>query len=331
MKKRANSSQKPNVQKTFFWITIAILLVVSFIIIRPFVISLISAFLLAFLIKPVYNWLTKYTNKPLSALICIALIILILLIPISLIANKLIYQIDYSQANNLSLPDSVVEKINTIPFIQNIDFSSLKEKGVSLILSIASVAPSYLISLVLSLIITFIGIYYILIYWNNIVSELRALLPFKDKNKIETEISHTTTHLIHGYFLIALLEFIVSAIGFYISGVTLYLFFPFLIAIFAFIPLLGTGAVWIPLAIYYIFIGSYTAAGGIIITGIIVSILIDRILAAKIMQDKAKINPLIFILGILGGVPLFGIFGIIIGPLILTYALKFINNAITDR
>jgi len=48
------------------------------------------------------------------------------------------------------------------------------------------------------------------------------------------------------------------------------------------------------------------------------------------MGEKAKINPLIMLVGIIGGISIFGVFGFIIGPLILTYTLKLINEVIND-
>ena len=62
--------------------------------------------------------------------------------------------------------------------------------------------------------------------------------------------------------------------------------------------------------------------------GLFLSIFIETYLLNHIVEEKAKINPIIRIIGVLGGVPLFGIFGFIIGPLILVYTIKILEEAI---
>jgi predicted PurR-regulated permease PerM len=183
-------------------------------------------------------------------------------------------------------------------------------------------------SFVIGVIITLVGAYYILINWSSLSSTLRFYLPFRERERVFKEIADATDSIVRGYLLIAIIEFIVALIGFMIAGADYFILFSFLIAIFAFIPLLGPGLVWIPLALYHFVTGNTYAGIIIAITGLIISIIIDGFLVAKIVGDKARINPLVMLIGILGGVPIFGIFGIIIGPLILFYTLKLIKESI---
>ena len=60
----------------------------------------------------------------------------------------------------------------------------------------------------------------------------------------------------------------------------------------------------------------------------ILSYFFDAILRFNIIGKKTKINPLIMLIGILGGIYVFGVFGFVIGPLILVYTLKIVQEFI---
>ena len=100
----------------------------------------------------------------------------------------------------------------------------------------------------------------------------------------------------------------------------------FLSFFLAFIPGLGSAIVWVPLAIYYLFFENWFTFIGVVVTGVILSVFVDTILRTKLLGKKSNINPYIMLIGILGGISLFGIFGFIIGPLILIYSLKIIRE-----
>ena len=89
-------------------------------------------------------------------------------------------------------------------------------------ISLFSSALSYIPSLIISVIVLVFGIYYILVNFDNLSTELKNYLPFQDKNKIAREIDESTKAIIHGAFLIAIIEFAIAVVGFYLSGVNSY-------------------------------------------------------------------------------------------------------------
>lgn len=317
-----------SLKKYLFWVIVIILFILSIFIIKPFIIALISAFILSYLIRPIHEKFSLKFNKKLSAIICILLILIIIIIPTAILAGAIANQIKASQDFNFG---SIINKISSLSFLNNINLDELKEKSLSVLLSLITSVLSYLPYLVLSMLITILGIYYMLINWEYLSNNLESFLPFRDKKRIRNEISNITKNIVYGYLLIALIEFAVAAFGFYISNVDAFLLLAMLIALFAFIPGIGPGVVWMPTSIYYFITNNYPTAIGVLITGLIISILIETFLLGKIVGKKAKIHPLIFLLGVLGGVPLFGIFGFIIGPLILIYSIKLIEEGLSHN
>jgi len=88
------------------------------------------------------------------------------------------------------------------------------------------------------------------------------------------------------------------------------------------IPLFGAALIWVPIDIYLFLVGTmsgnYLPAIILLFYGVFVISLIDNVLKPKIVGDNSNVHPLIVLFGIIGGIQLFGIAGIIVGPLILT-------------
>ena len=320
--------QEEKINKYVFWTAIAILLILSYFIVKPFLIALISAFILAYLIKPVYSYLFLRIGKKTSALICVLIIILMIILPIATIIGGIISQA--TQSLNAEFIISSLKTISSYSIIEslNLDISSLTKSVINFIISLLKTSVTAIPGIILSILVSLFAIYFILINWNYLEEKLKQYLPFKDKARIINEISRTTNVLVYGTILIGLIEFLVSAIGFYLLGVESYLLLSTIIFFFAFIPALGPAVVWIPLALYYFFVQNYFSAIGVIIIGLIISSIIDGIVRIKFLGDKSKIHPLIMLLGVLGGVPLFGIFGFVIGPLILIYTIELIDEVL---
>ena len=186
-------------------------------------------------------------------------------------------------------------------------------------------------SLLLALVITLFGTYYILTNWEPLFVKIQTYLPFKDKTTLFKDISKTTNTLIYGSFVIALIEFVIATIAFYFLEIKSYLVLSFLIGLLAFIPGLGPTIVWAPLALFYLATSDYSRAISVIIVGIVLSLGIDAILRSKLMSRNSNSNPLVILIGILGGIPLFGVAGIIIGPLVLIYTLRLLQEAIKEE
>ncbi len=318
--------EKENARKYLFLAVIAILVILSFFVIRPYIIALVSAYILAFLVKPIYDWLARRMGKGISAILCLIVIILIVVIPISAIFAEIVKQAGTSS----ELVESVSEKIEGLPYLDKVNIEELRSKGSSLLVLLITKTLLLIPGFIISVAVMLLAIYYILLNWVPLAKSLKEFMPFKNREKVSEEISKTTRGIVHGYVLIAIIEFIVAFIGFYLSGVQYYLLLPVIIALFAFIPGVGPGVVWIPTAIYYFIAGEIGTGIGVVITGLIISILIETVLFGKIAGKKTGINPLIFIVGVLGGVPMFGIFGFIIGPLILVYTLKLLEAALKE-
>ena len=310
--------QKEHINKYIPIIIIGILTFISFLIIKPYILPLLSAFILAYLVRPLSQRLEKKFSKKLSVFITITITLLIILVPIGLTLTEIATQ-SYTMIQSGAV-SKIISSIKELKILNAYNLESeFSQIAGKLINSISSITLS-LIGIIIGMCITIFAMYYLLIDWERISNRIKKSLPFTNKEKLSKDIAETTKKIVHGTLFIAIVEFIITAIGFWIAGVNFFIVLATLTAILAFVPG-GPGIVWIPLFIIKIISQDYASAIIILITGLIISIYIDTILRARVAGRNARIHPLIAIVGILGGAPVFGIMGIIIGPLFLSYTI----------
>jgi len=119
---------------------------------------------------------------------------------------------------------------------------------------------------------------------------------------------------------LGVIQGLVIAIGLFIFGVPNALLLSLLAVVAGILPIVGPMLVWIPVVAYLFLQANTLAAVGILIFGIIGSN-IDNILRPFLVSKMAKIHSGVVLVGMIGGLFLFGILGLILGPLILSYLL----------
>jgi predicted PurR-regulated permease PerM len=134
----------------------------------------------------------------------------------------------------------------------------------------------------------------------------------------------------YGSILIAVIQGALGALGFWIFGIESFFIWGMVMAIFALVPFVGTAIIWIPAALYLIAKG--TTSGnmtlvwhgvGLLLYGVFIISSADNLLKPKLIGDRAGMHPVVVLLGVLGGLSLFGFAGFLIGPLILAAMTSF--------
>lgn len=120
-------------------------------------------------------------------------------------------------------------------------------------------------------------------------------------------------------------QFAMSCLIYWLLGMDRFYFWAFLTAIAGLIPVVGTGLVWLPLGIYLMLGGGIWQGIILILYGVIVISNTDNLLRIILMKKAADTHPLIVIFGVIMGIPLFGFWGIIFGPLLISGFLLLIK------
>ena len=117
-----------------------------------------------------------------------------------------------------------------------------------------------------------------------------------------------------------MIQGIIAGLGFFIFGVPNALLLTILAAIAGIFPIIGTTIVWAPVAIYLFVAGDMFSAVGVVVFGLIASV-IDNVLKPMFVSQRTSMPTSMILIGMIGGFFLFGILGFILGPLILAYLI----------
>lgn len=317
---------------------VVLMLYFAYLVLKPFLVVLFISFIFAVFLNPVFEWLLRKSKKPLfSALVSVLGLLVFILTPLFFVAANLVSEArDLTQVvqENPEFLDNaqswVMTQLRTYGVSEgslNFDFrsealgllrSAIQNIGGTLIL-----VGSVLISTFFILITTT----YFLIGKNKIgrFIEETGIIPFKYYVKIKDRAVELINGVVRGNLLVTGLQIITGTLGFLIFGVPAPLLLGFIYGILSLLPAVGTLLVWIPTAIYLFF-----ANGPVMVLFFLIwfggtNILIDNLIAPKIIGGQTRLHQLIIIFSVVGGVQQFGIVGLFLGPVIIALAFVAIE------
>ena len=154
-----------------------------------------------------------------------------------------------------------------------------------------------------------------------------GISPFKkEKEKVLIkQFKQTTSSIIFGFIIVGIIQGIATGAGLLFAGVPKALLLTILAVFASVIPLIGPWLVWVPAAIYLFVIGSTVPAILFTVYGVVVVSSLDNFLRPYLVARKTGTSSVIVLIGMIGGLFVFGLMGIILGPLILAYLVLFMT------
>lgn len=267
--------------------------------------------------------------KPLSAIIIIILSIFIIVLPFFGIGKMLFSKAVELQKN----PEWITNLVAAVK-----DFAGDKLGQPDLIEKQLEASTSYLgglltsalggaANLFLEITVMYFILYFLFVNYKGFERGLVFYSPFDEKNAVmfAEEFKNVTYANVVGQTMIAIVQGGCLAIGFWIFGAKDPLFWGVITAILSFIPLLGPPLIFVPAAVIMFSQGMTWQAVGLLIWGFGLVINIDNVLRFIIAKRLGDIHPIITVVGVIIGIPLFGLLGLVFGPLLLVYFLTAVK------
>lgn len=340
--------------KYIFFLVIVIVAWLVFLIVRPFIRAVLAGIIISYIFYPVYKQINKWVKRDtLSAFTTSILVILVITIPLVLFLNAISKE---AYVSYILVKQKVVQgdlfgvdcAVKENPLCSVSDFfkdimsnpqnrfyiEDTIQRTTSYIIDNASTFLFSLPVLLLNLFIIIFLMFYLFKDGNHIFNKIKSLIPFKHTYQeiIFKQFSDVLYAVVYGQLLIALIQGILGGIGFFILGIPSPLLWGIAMAFFALIPFVGPPIIWIPVALLQILSGLSQSDNSIITKGILLALYgffiigtIDNFLRPKIIGDRAKIHPILVLLGVVGGLKLFGLIGLIVGPVILAIFMTLIR------
>lgn len=315
---------------------IIVLLYLLFRILQPFLFIFLAAFILSVFLNPLFEYCHKklLLNKTVSAIITIFFTILVISIPLSIILTLLVGEVNdalfYIQTN-LGTRNELTASVYTylrqfgIP-TQNIELEIDKHVVTTLRFLSTNLTAilSQTVGLILNSMLTLLVTFYFLTRKETIRQYLYRINPLNqtDLDQLGSRAAEVMTATIRGHLIIITVQAVLGGLGFAIFGLSSPVLLGSLYGLASLIPMVGITLVWLPAVFYLIFSGNLFGGVGLAIWCTGSNLFMDNIIGPRIVAGETRLHPLFILFGVLGGVQLFGLFGIIIGPTII--ALSFI-------
>ncbi len=178
------------------------------------------------------------------------------------------------------------------------------------------------------LVIALLTMYYVLLEWPTIALRLERTLPLDPRHTraLMLEFRDVGRTALIGTLATAIVQGMLAWVGFWLSGVPEPLTWAFVTALASFVPLIGTSVVWGPMAIYLLSRGEIAQACLELAWGIfIVMMLADYVIRPRIVGSGGHGHPLLMLLSLLGGIEVFGLAGLIVGPIVMALFLAVLR------
>jgi len=297
----------------------------------PMFAGLLGAFTVYVLTRKQMFFLTekKNKNKVASALLILLEVVLCVLIPISLIFLLLFKRMKSIGVNPSEWIASIQEIVDTIQ--HKIGYNLLDIDNIQTITPYISKGAEMVVgeisSFVVNAAVLLFVLYFMLINGRKMETYITDILPFKQRNKkrILTEVHQMTISNAIGVPLLAIVQGIVASIGYLIFGIENVFLLGLLTGFATIIPMIGSSIIWVPVCIYFAATGNWFSAIGMVLYAAIVMLNVDNAVRFILQKKLAQTHPLITVFGVIMGLSLFGFWGVIFGPIMLSMFLLCID------
>lgn len=312
-----------NRHRAFLLFLIALSAAASLLIVLPFLQYVLAAIILAFLLHPLNVRLTPHLGRRLSPIVLILATVIAVVLPtvylvmaflrdvLSLARGETrlnIEEIEATIRSSTGIEVDLEEPLTGfVGELLNILFGSVTE--------IFSIFTKMAIGIALVLFL----VYYLLMDGERFIAWIGETMPLPPEvtAALFDQIDRTTRGVVIGHIFVAIVQGVLGGIGLYLAGIPNFVFWTVVMVVLALLPLIGAFLVWGPAAAYLIIVDEPVAGGLLLLYGVIVVSLVDNYLRPIVIDQRAKINPAVILVGVVGGLYTIGFTGMFIGPIVL--------------
>jgi len=294
----------------------------------PYATGLIGIPVLYVVFMPAHAWLRRHVGAQLAATLVVALVVFLILVPGVSFAGLVVNE---AQQIAESVRDSpLLGRLSELR-IGDVDIGAqaadMGGKVVSWIGKNAFGVIGTATRGALNLVISLFGLFYLLRGGGDTWSAVQPYIPFSPENTemLRARFRDVTTSTIIGTGLTAVIQGALLGLAFWVAGLPGAVFWAVVTMAVSILPVVGSALVWGPAALILFLDHRYAAAVGLGLWGVIVVGNVDFVIRPMVFRRWANIHPLVTLVGALAGVPYFGLLGLLIGPLALSYFFELLK------
>jgi predicted PurR-regulated permease PerM len=330
-----NTQRNP---KLFITILLLLVLFLSYKILAPYLSLLVLAILTALMFNSVYRFFFKVFRKRSSFATVASMItvFLVFLIPLLFFIDITVQQsikfyndvTAYIEGNDVSF-SLIIGKINSLlGHLSFINYHLTESEIKSTILTVLKPFANFIVLSIGGSVIEFIPKIIIFVFalaaffptYPKLFKYIKDLSPLDDKldELYIHRIVAMATSMVKGTLIIALAQGLISGVALWLTHVPYPVFWTIVMIFLSIIPL-GSGIISIPVGIVQILLGNIWQGIFIIVNHFLIVTNIDNVLRPRLVSKEAELPPILTLLGVVGGLKMFGFFGFIYGPVIMIF------------
>lgn len=176
-------------------------------------------------------------------------------------------------------------------------------------------------------VIMLVAFYFLLLDGGRLMRWIARVSPLEARQTKELleEFRRVSAAAVIGTAATAVIQGVASGIGYAITGVPHAIFFGLLTAVASFIPIIGTALVWVPATLLLLLSGHQAAGIGLLVWSLVAVVGAEHVAKPIIMRGQVEMHTGLVFLALLGGIEMFGLIGIIIGPLVIAFFLALLR------
>jgi len=294
----------------------------------PYVTGLLGGVVMFVVFHPVFNWLSPRLGRGPSAGLVVLLILVVIIVPGAVLTGIAVDQAQ-SIASDMSGSEflSRIEQLKIGPLDIGVELARstqdlghwLGRNAIGFLGTLTRIGVNIVVSLFV--------VYYLLLEPDRAWELVTSNTPFSASNTLilKERFLAITYSTIIGTGLIALAQGALLTFGLFVTGLPGALFWGMVTVVLAILPVVGTGMVWVPAAAYLAYSGRFSAAIFLTALGVIVIGNADLAIRPAIFRRYASVHPLVTVVGVLGGITYFGLLGLLVGPLAISYFFELLQ------
>jgi len=294
----------------------------------PYATGLIGIPVLYVIFAPAHRWLARRVRPSVAATLVVLLGVFLIVVPGASFAGLIVNEAQQIATGVVQSP--ILARLSQLRIGRTEIGPELANLGRSIISWLGTGAFSLVgtaTRLALNLTIAFFGLYYLLLRPGETWEAVRPYIPFSALNadKLQRRFHDVTISTLIGTGLTAAIQGVLVGIGFWFTGLPNGVFWGVVTVVVAILPIVGSGLVWGPGVLALVLDGRSGAAAGLALWGLLAVGGVDYLIRPIVFRRWANIHPILTVVGAVAGVPYFGILGLLIGPLALSYFFELIR------
>jgi predicted PurR-regulated permease PerM len=335
-----------NDKKYYVFTMVALVLILgylSYLILRPFLIPIAWAFVFSIVFFPLYRFILRFVKwNTLAAAVTTILVCVLILGPFSYFAylltselsNVSIKPVDIKGMAKLLNHPSIAPAMKKVLAFLDLTQAQLQSSVVKTLSGAGQNLLAYLPgrlgdvagAAVHFALMTF-ALFFFLRDGSQFLTRISDFMPFagQHRERLTRQVKEIVISTIYGGIVVAVIQGVVGAFVFAFLSIHSPILWGLAISICSFLPLVGSAIVWVPAVFFLLAKGFLFEAFVLALVGVFVISMVDYVLRPVIMRGRLRMPLLAIFFSVLGGIEVFGLIGLVMGPLVLAVFISVID------